>query len=234
MFWSIAGILLWLGGWWFTARLFPVYRKAIYFENQERKLKAPQSLGVAHSGPTLLLLFDLGLLLPGVRGLIDIEQALASARTSPGGGPPGPGDMPGAAASAAWQIVPYAGLLCIYGLRGCRMLHAFYAYQVRSLGGPAEAGGHHPDRLAALFAKLAPSSYALLLAALAASLAAAGLRLAGWLPQDGPVVAALLWIAGPAAITVLALRPPIRDLKREFRRRSSTPVQPPSEDILQP
>ena len=75
MIWASGGILLWLGGWWFTGRLAEVYRKAIYLEEADRRHRglAPQPPEEHHRGAFYFSLFDLGLLLLGIRSLATLK-----------------------------------------------------------------------------------------------------------------------------------------------------------------
>ncbi len=112
MIWSLGGIVLWAGGWWFTGRLFGVYRKAVVMEEMDRRREGrdPAPPG-HHTGALLFHTFDLGLLMLGVRCLSDLKARWA-------GLPP--------TDSLVVTAVEWSVLVCLYILRASSHLHHLY------------------------------------------------------------------------------------------------------------
>lgn len=126
MAWHLGGILLWLSGWWLTGRLFPVYNKAIYIEElEERKHGGPGPSSSLHTGTTLFMLFDLGLLLLGIRSADALIESMTGKDV---------GDHL-AAHAINWSVA-----VCVFLYRQGVNLHRFYydRWRVRS--------GHHALR----------------------------------------------------------------------------------------
>ncbi|HMS15459.1 MAG TPA: hypothetical protein PKA37_01375 [Planctomycetota bacterium] len=222
MFWCFAGILLWLGGWWFTGRLFPAYRKAVFYENQEKRRRDPAAPLTPHSGPLLLLLFDFGLLLSGVRGLIEWERALFA--ESPGANletlSPGAADIQG-----LWAAVPYAPVFLLYALRSMKMLQDFYTDQLKSVGIALERTIPRTDGPFAALVGARPGARVLIVVAAAVAISAPVLIFRGTMPRSGSTALALLWLALPMLLVIFALFPTILSLRGDSLRQPESRKQ---------
>jgi hypothetical protein len=225
MFWCFAGILLWLGGWWFTGRLFPAYRKAVFYENQEHLRRDPEARLSHHAGPTLILLFDFGLLLSGLRGLTELARAISAHM---GWSLLEPIEEDGLMQTVA-RLVPYSILILLYAVRACRMLHAFYGDQFRSLGGQRELHHIRSDRISVIWSQMKPTSRRVLMLATCIAASAPILMLFGWGPWRGNGVLAVVWLLLPASMALIALLPSIRDL-----RGSSLRPKPQNQETIPP
>lgn len=206
MFWPLGGVLLWLGGWWFTGRLFGVYRKAIYFESIDRRHRGlPPSPEQHHTGAALFLVFDLGLLLLGIRSLVILQH----------GGEAIPlGDAP------EWSV-----LLCIYLFREGIHLHHFYHDRWRARSGREALEPHQVGTLRGLWGETPVSLRWMLvigplLALMPIVAMVVGREESGVLFPSDRAVALILWVFVPATLIVIALSTPLwrlRKLLREHR-----------------
>ncbi|MAG54761.1 MAG: hypothetical protein CMJ83_00565 [Planctomycetes bacterium] len=204
MIWASGGVLLWLGGWWFTGRLFGVYRKAIYLEAWDRRHRGlPQKPDEHHWGAALFVLFDFGLLLLGIRSLATLLIDLG---------------LVDADASLVMNATEWSVLVCIYLFRQGFNLHHFYHDRWRARTGqpavqPLEAG-----TLRGIWQETAPVLRGCLL--LAPVLAAVPLAhsLLGLDPPriglPGDLDGAVLWFIVPQTLLVIALAAPLARLRR--------------------
>ena len=211
MIWASGGILRWLGGWWFTGRLAEVYRKAIYLEEADRRHRGlqPRPPEEHHRGAFYFCVFDLGLLMLGIRSLATLKA----------GGEEGLIDDSLMAGATDWSV-----LVCLYLFRQGMHLHRFYHVRWRARTGQTTIKPREEGTLRGIWQETSPSLRALLLLA---PLIAAVPLLFGWVLgfdralQDfalavgelGPI---LLWFLLPQAALLVALASPLLRLRRRL------------------
>jgi len=211
MIWASGGILLWLGGWWFTGRLAEVYRKAIYLEEADRRHRGlpPRAPSEHHRGAFYFSLFDLGLLLMGIRSLATIEI----------GGGEAAGDESLIASVTEWSV-----LVCLYLFRQGMHLHRFYHARWRARTGETAIQPMRVGTLRGIWQETAPALRGAFF--VAPILAAVPLALS-W-PSDlsraldnfalsaGKLGPTILWFVLPQTVLAAALAAPLLRLRRRL------------------
>lgn len=201
MLWSIGGVLLWLGGWWFTGRLFGVYSKAIYLEEVDRRREETHPPAAHHTGTAVFVVFDLGLLILGMRSLYLLQH--------PGGAP--------VANAVTANAVQWSVLACVYLFREASNLHSFYHDRWRGLSAHPLMQPTATGTLRGLWMDCPPVlRVAFLLAPGMAlvPLVMTALRIdvmdTGWVPL-------VIWFALPQVLLLVALSPPLLRVRRLVR-----------------
>jgi hypothetical protein len=205
MIWSVGGILLWLGGWWFTGQLFKVYRKAVYLEEMEwRAPSAGRQPSEHHRGILAFAIFDLGLLVLGIR----------SAHLLLIWSDPDTVHCP--------ALVQWSWLLCIYLFRLGFQVHQLYHARWRARTGSSGAGSPRAGTLAALRQEVPPVLRPFLLVAPAVALIPLASAVLDWqvghpvLLRNGAArpVLIVFWILVTQGLLALALGLPAVRLRR--------------------
>lgn len=194
MIWAAGGVLLWLGGWWFTGRLVDVYRKAIYFEEADRRHRGLEpSRERHHRGMVLFVLFDLGLLLLGVRSLMTLKA----------GGDASVDD------SLVAGITEWSVLACLYLFRQGSNIHGFYHVRWRAVTGTSAVEPRNIGTLKGIWQETSPVLRApLLIAPLLASVPL----------TTGSSSSMVLWFLLPQSILGTALLLPLLRLRRRVHQ----------------
>lgn len=206
MLWALGGIVLWVGGWWFTGRLFGVYTKAIFLEEIDAKREGRERTSPgAHTGLLLFMAFDLGLLLLGIRSIALVEQIASGAAD---------------ADSLAAKTLDWSLLVCLYLFREGFNLHRFWHDRWRARTGHHLVGQRRPGTAKGLWDETPPAyRILLLLSPLLAAVPLASLLL-GTEPErffyappgsHGPF---LMWFVLPQGLLLLALSPSLRRARR--------------------
>ncbi len=193
MTWAAGGVLLWLGGWWFTGRLVGVYQKAIYLEAAERRHRGTVSTTAEHHrGIFLFAVFDLGLLVLGIRSITTLlydENVPAE-------------DYVG------WTFTKWSALFSIYVVRQGINFHGLYHALMRARTGKAAMERRSVGTLRGVWAETP--------VALRAVMVAAPLMACVPLVIDNPPVQPV-WLYLPQAGLLLALAIPLLGLRQRAR-----------------
>lgn len=191
MIWAVGGVLLWLGGWWFTGRLVDVYQKAIYLAEADRRHRGLAPSGDQHHrGMLLFILFDLGLLVLGIRSLATIKAGSYDALA----------DSSIAANATEWSV-----LVCFYLFRQGSNIHGFYHARWRARTGLSAVKPRNAGTLKGIWQETSLTLRApLLLAPLIACVPLA----------TGSSASLLLWFLLPQSILGIALLLPLLRLRR--------------------
>ncbi len=143
MIWAAGGISLWLGGWWFTGRLVDVYQKAIYLEEADRRHRGLGPSGEQHHrGMALFVLFDLGLLVLGIRSLATLHAG---------------GDEVLVDSSIAENATKWSVLGCLYLFRQGSNIHGFYHARWRARTGLAAVKPRNAGTLRGIWEETSPT-----------------------------------------------------------------------------
>jgi hypothetical protein len=210
MVWALGGILLWLGGWWFTGRLFAVYSKAVYLEDLDHRRQGLDGFhSERHPGVGLFLIFDLGLLLLGIRSTSLVQESLL--------------DVP-SSGRLVMNAVDWSILICLYLLRQASNLHRFYYERWRGRTGHGFGAANQVGTLRGLWNDMSP----LLRILFVIAPLCAATRLVALIPglhKSLPLAAdsnggLLLWLVLPHGLLLLALASPLLRARRLARARS--------------
>ena len=211
MLWLFGGILLWLGGWWFTGTLFLVYRKAIYFDMQSQRQQGNSAPDHHRAGPLTILLLDLGLLLVGIRCIQQLlKQGSREAHS-----------VADHTADVGIHLGPPLGILCcVYAARAASMFYAFYYDRLKGHGVPPGERTGRPDRWAALWEALAPwGRVTVVFGLLLALLATFGGRF--WRPDlPAGLPSSVIATLAPLLIVTIPLFMPALALRKRLHRSS--------------
>ena len=195
MIWAAGGISLWLGGWWFTGRLVDVYQKAIYLEEADRRHRGLGPSGEQHHrGMALFVLFDLGLLVLGIRSLATLHAG---------------GDEALVDSSIAENATKWSVLGCLYLFRQGSNIHGFYHARWRARTGLTAVKPRNAGTLRGIWEETSPTLRAPLL--MAPLIACVPLAM-------GTSPSLVLWFLLPQSILGVALLLPLLRLRRRVHQ----------------
>ena len=195
MIWAAGGILLWIGGWWFTGRLVDVYQKAIYLAEANRRHRGLGPSGDQHHrGMLLFVLFDLGLLMLGIRSLAIMKAGSYEALA----------DSSIATSATEWSV-----LACLYLFRQGSNIHGFYHARWRARTGISQVKPTNAGTLRGVWQETSPAlRVPLLMAPLIACVPLA----------TGSSASLLLWFLLPQSLLAIALVLPLLRLRRRVHQ----------------